>query len=222
MVKASRPAVLPVVRTGRFSGDTRLSDDQETVTRLLADLERGDQAALDELFALIYDELKELARRQRHRWRGDYTLNTTALVHEAYVRLLGQRRVRAESRAHFRSLAARAMRHILCNYARDRGALKRGGGVTVVALGPDGEASPDEIPDVDQRWRLLETLVTLDDALRRLEEVDPRGSRIVECRFFGGMTTEETAVALEISPRTVKRGWVIAQAWLHREMESPG
>jgi RNA polymerase sigma factor (TIGR02999 family) len=189
---------------------------QTTVTRLLEGLKSGDRDALDQLFALLYDELRELARRQRQRWRGDFTLNTTALVHEAYLKLVGQARVGAESRAHFRGVAAKVMRHILCDHARNRRTKKRGGGLEALRLDesqarPAGTASSDPHADM---------LVALDDALRRLERLDPRQGQVVECRFFGGLTIEETATAIGVSPRTVKRDWVVAQAWLHREMSA--
>lgn len=175
----------------------------------------GDRDALDELFALVYDELRVLAGRQRKRWTGDYTLNTTALVHEAYVKLVDQSRIGVESRTHFFAFAARAMRHILCNYAREKSAKKRGGDLRRlpldrVELPADRAVSGDDPSDA---------LAALDVALERLEEVEPRWSRVVECRFFGGMTIDETATALGVSPRTVKRDWAVAQAWLRREME---
>jgi RNA polymerase sigma factor (TIGR02999 family) len=186
-----------------------------TVTRLLDELQSGDSAAVEELFALLYEELHGLARRQRQRWHGDYTLDTTALVHEAYLKLAGRAPVGVASRAHFSAVAARAMRHILCNYARDRRTEKRGGGVARLTL-DEANAPADRDPaSAEQSARL----VALDDALRRLEEVDPRRSKVVECRFFGGLTIEETAAAIGASPRTVKRDWAVAQAWLHREME---
>lgn len=164
----------------------------------------------------MYGELQVLAHRQRQRWHGDQTLDTAALVHEAYLKLVGPTRIAAESRAHFFALAARSMRHILCNYARDRRTRKRGGGLERVTFDelkmPAGHVGTgDEESD---------TLSVLGDALQRLEQVDPRRSRVVECRFFGGMTIEETAAALGVSPRTVKRDWAVAQAWLHREMEA--
>jgi RNA polymerase sigma factor (TIGR02999 family) len=187
---------------------------QTTVTRLLDELEGGDGAALEELFALLYDELHGLARRQRQRWHGDYTLDTTALVHEAYLKLAGRAPVGVESRSHFSAVAARAMRHILCNYARERRAEKRGGGGAPVTL-DEGNAPAEVDPAAREA---SDTLVALDDALRRLEQLDPRRSQVVECRFFGGLTIEETAVAIGASPRTVKRDWAVAQAWLHREM----
>lgn len=189
---------------------------QDSVVRLLEALERGNPEAVDELFELLYGELKTLAKRQRQRWQGDHTLNTTVLVHEAYLKLVGQSRIGVESRAHFLALAARAMRHILCNRARERGAKKRGGRMDRVSLdGPMTGAV--ELPFAE---RESETLVALDEALRRLEGLDPRQGGVVECRFFGGLTVEETATALGISPRTVKRDWAMAQAWLHREMTS--
>lgn len=185
-----------------------------TVARLLDDLKGGDPAALDELFTLLYAEMREIARRQRARWQGNYTLNTTALVHEAYLKLVDQDRVDVESRAHFHALAARAIRHILCSYARDRGARKRGGGLERLTL--DELKLPVEgTGGTDEQWR---DLAALDAALQRLEQVDPRQSRVVECRFFGGLTVEETAIAVDVSPRTVKRDWAMAQAWLHREL----
>jgi RNA polymerase sigma factor (TIGR02999 family) len=196
-------------------GDHGVDPTQATVTRLLAELEEGDRGALDELFSRVYGELHALARRQRRRWHGNHTLNTTALVHEAYVKLVGREQISVESRAHFLALAARAMRQILCNYARDQRARKRGGGIERVTL--------DDLPEAG-RWAASpedpsDALLALDEALRRLETVDPRQSTVVECRFFGGLTVEETAAAMRVSPRTVKRAWAVAQAWLHREME---
>jgi RNA polymerase sigma factor (TIGR02999 family) len=190
-------------------------DQTTNVTRLLADAQSGDSSAVEALFALLYDELHALARRQRRRWHGDYTLDTTALVHEAYLKLAGQERIGTASRAHFTALAARVMRHILCNYARDRRTQRRGGALAVVTLDEaNARAGPTPL-SMEQ----ADTLVALDDALRRLERLDPRRSRVVECRFFGGLTVEETATVIGASPRTVKRDWAVAQAWLHREME---
>jgi RNA polymerase sigma factor (TIGR02999 family) len=190
---------------------------QETVARLIQELRRGEPEAVDQLFGILYDELKELAGRQRRRWQGHYTLNTTALLHEAYVKLVGQSRIEVEDRAHFRALAAQAMRHILCDYARDRTTRKRGGDLETLPLDPLN-VLPDPVAfTAEQSHKLL----ALDDALARLEAVDPRQARVVECRFFGGLTIDETAAALDISPRTVKRDWAMAQAWLHREI-GPG
>lgn len=191
-----------------------MAQDQEFVARLREALEAGDREALDELFGLLYQELKDIAGRQRRRWHGNYTIDTTSLLHEAYVRLVDQSRIDVEGRAHFRALAARTMRHVLCDHARERSAKKRGGGLQRFAL----DELDVPVGRVNFSDHESELLVSLDEALRRLEDVDPRQSRVVECRFFGGLTVEETAKALDVSPRTVKRDWAVAQAWLRREM----
>jgi RNA polymerase sigma factor (TIGR02999 family) len=196
--------------------DSTADHARSRVTRLLSELSEGNAAAVDGLFALLYEELRSIAHRQRRRWRGDHTLQTTALVHEAFLKLVDQEGVAAESRAHFLAMAARAMRHILCNYARDRGAQKRGGEMEQVSL----NASRDGAAPSGSLAAPSEILIALDEALARLEQIDPRQSKVVECRFFGGLTIEETASALAISPRTVKRDWSMAQAWLHRAMTS--
>ena len=189
---------------------------QETVARLLEEMGSGDGQAFDQLFAILYDELKDLAGRHRRRWRGDHTLNTTALVHEAYLKLVGQTRIEVDSQAHFRALGARVMRQILCDYARDRSTQKRGGPLQALPL--------DELwtlPDPAQFSAAhSDNLLALDEVLERLERVNPRQARVVECRFFGGLSVEETATAIGSSTRTVKRDWAMAQAWLHREMTS--
>lgn len=187
---------------------------QGTVARLIEELGSGDRDAANQLFAILYDELRELAGRQRRRWQGNYTLNTTALVHEAYVKLVGQSRIQVEGRAHFRALAARAMRHILCDYARDRATQKRGGQLRKLPV-DELIALPGQAGFTAAQSH---TLAALDAALARLEQIDPRQAKVVECRFFGGLTIDETATALDISSRTVKRDWAMAQAWLHREM----
>ena len=187
------------------------------VTALLQGLDKGDGEVLERLFPLIYEELQLLARRQRRRWEGDYTMNTTALVHEAYLKLVGRGTIGARWRAHFFALASRAMRHILCNYGRDRRAQKRGGGEVVVSLDEEGGVSAPS-PGSDPEQEVLESL---DRELSALERVHPRPARVVECRFFGGLTVEETAAALDISPRTVKRDWRFAQAWLKDALEGP-
>jgi RNA polymerase sigma factor (TIGR02999 family) len=188
----------------------------DRVSTLVEALAAGDREALDALFPLVYEELGRLAHQQRRRWDGDFTLTTTALVHEAYLKLAGQRQLPTESRAHFLAIAAKAMRHILCNYARDRRRQKRGGGQPHVALEAaataDGTAL-DLPPDQADR------LAGLDEALRRVEGIAERQCRVVECRFFGGMSVEETAAALGMSPRNVKRDWSFARAWLLREMQ---
>jgi RNA polymerase sigma factor (TIGR02999 family) len=190
---------------------------QDTITGLLQAIERGDRTALESLFPLVYEELRILARRQRQAWHGNLTLNTTALVHEAYLKLVHQGRIGVTSRAHFFAVAATAMRHILCNYARDRQRQKRGGDVQHVSL-DNVDHAPIHIGLSDEAADLL---AELDTALVRLEQLDKRQSRIVECRFFGGLSVEETAAALGISPATVKRDWTLARAWLYREMHLP-
>lgn len=189
-----------------------------TVTRLLKELAGGNRGALADLYPLIYGELRAVARRHRRRWHGDYTINTTALVHETYLKLAHHERVRATSRAHFLAIAATAMRHVLCNHARDRQRQKRGGGMPVLALDDLGEGAAAVMYSDEQ----AATLVSLDAALERLAEADPRRARIVECRFFGGLSIEETAEALGVSPATVKREWSLARAWLYRELHANG
>ena len=191
-------------------------NSEGTVTRLLRDLRGGDREAFDALFPLVYKELRLQASKMRRRWQGDYTMDTSALVHEVYLKLVDQDQIQAENRTHFLALAARAMRHILCNYARDRGAVKRGGHVNKVPIDVEVRDPGDGLTHVLDR---LERLEILDRALTRLEAVDERRARIVECRFFGGMSTGETAAALGISERTVRRDWTVAQAWLQREMK---
>jgi RNA polymerase sigma factor (TIGR02999 family) len=195
--------------------DGQVAEEPRTrVSQLLGELADGNAVAVDALFSLLYDQLRRIAHRQRRRWKGDHTMQTTAQVHEAFLKLVDQDRVAAESRAHFLATVARAMRHILCNYARDRGAQKRGGELEHVAL----DDSRDDAALDASGSEPSEILIALDEALAQLEQVDPRQSKVVECRFFGGLTIEETASALRVSPRTVKRDWAMAQAWLHREM----
>jgi RNA polymerase sigma factor (TIGR02999 family) len=185
-----------------------------TVSRLIAALAEGDPQALDAVFPMVYEEIHALAHRQRMRWRGDHTLNTTALVHEAWIRLADRERLGVEGRAHFMAVAATAMRRILINYAESRRALKRGGNVRQVSLSNVQVADPEGLSEAD-----ADILVALDAALNELTGLHERQARIVECRFFGGMTVEETAAALDVSARTVKRDWAVAQAWLHNRVE---
>ncbi len=182
--------------------------DGQEVTRLLGALRGGDRNALDRLMPLVYDELRVIAQRHLHRERADHTLNTTALVHEAYLQLSAQARPHWNDRAHFFAVAAMAIRRILVDYARRRGAQKRGSGMQMVSL--------DEAAFVPEEQ--AEALIVLDEALTRLEALDPRMSRIVECRFFGGLTVDETAEVLDVSPSTVDRAWGRAKLWLYREM----
>ena len=187
-----------------------------TVTSLLQQLRAGDRRAFDAVLPLVYDELHELAKRQRRRWNGDDTLNTTALVHEAYLRLVDQSAPQWSSHPHFLAVASRAMRQILLDNAKRRHAAKRGGKQQHVPL-EELEASLKSSGDVSSA--ASETIIALEESLRRLEEYNPDMGRIVECRFFGGMTVEDTAAALGVSPATVKRRWAMAQAWLYGDLK---
>jgi RNA polymerase sigma-70 factor (ECF subfamily) len=180
----------------------------EEVNRLLAAWGDGDRSALDRLIPLVERELHQLAHRYLSRERPGHTLQTTALVNEAYLRLVDQRRARFESRTHFFAIAARIMRRILVNHARDRAAEKRGGGVRKVSL-YDAAVLSDE---------RAEELVALDEALDTLAELDGRKARVVELRYFGGLSVEETAEVLGVHPNTVTREWGQAKAFLHREL----
>ena len=186
-----------------------------TDTGLLQAVERGDTAALTALFSLVYRELSILAHQQRRRWHGDITLDTSALVHEVYLKMAGQNQPASTSRAHFFAVAAKAMRHILCNYARDRSRNKRGGRVPHIRLEP-GEDVVGHLQLTDDQ---TERLAALDEALRAFARIAERQAQVVECRFFGGMSIEDTATALGVSARTVQRDWIFARAWLRREMQ---
>jgi len=177
------------------------------LTQLLVAWSDGDAAALEQLMPLVYAELRRLARRRLARERGR-SLQTTALVHEAYLRLIDQRSVRWQNRAHFFAIAARMMRRILVDHARARQCGRRGDGAVPVSLDTVAEVSSERAAQ----------LVDLDDALSRLAEVDPRKSQVVELRFFGGLSVEETAEVLGVSGVTVMRDWSTAKAWLHREI----
>ncbi len=187
------------------------------VADLLKQLQAGNRDVIDELFSLVYDELHSMARAQRLDWQGDYTLNTTGLVHEVYLKLVDQSRSVWQTPAHFLSVAAKAMRHILVDYARRRQAEKRGGNVQKVSLQGVEMLLEDQVAFKDEN---SEALLALDDALDKLAQRDPRAVQVVECKFFGGMTIEETAEIMGISPRTVIRDWALAQAWLHSEMKA--
>ena len=179
------------------------------VTRLLEKWSGGHQSALDELMPIVYSELRKIARIHLRRERTGHTLEATALTHEAYLRLVGQRKVRWQSRAHFFSVAAQMMRRILVEYARKRQTTKRGGGADRVTLvDGDGALAPTSVE-----------VLSLHEALGRLAEMDPRQGEIVELRFFGGLTIDETAEVVGASPATVKREWQVAKLWLQREME---
>jgi RNA polymerase sigma-70 factor, ECF subfamily len=179
-----------------------------SVTELLVRARSGDSAALADVFPLIYDELRRLAQAQLRREPDGHTLTPTALVHEAYMRLIDYSRVEWANRAHFMAVASTAMRRILVDHARGHRSIKRGGGRRPVSI--------DEVElGTEDRAELL---VAIDEALERLKVTEPRQAQVVECRFFGGMTEEETAEALGIGLRTVKRDWARAKSWLHREI----
>jgi RNA polymerase sigma-70 factor, ECF subfamily len=187
-----------------------VGDGTSEVTALLVALSNGDEAARHRVIDAVYAELRRLARGYLQRERPDHSLPPTALVHEAYLRLVDQRRVRWQNRAHFFAIAAHTMRRILVDHARAHHALKRGA-VARVPLG-DGDAAGRPF-DVD--------VLALDLALDRLAASYPRQSQLVELRFFGGLTVEETASVLGVAPITVKRDWALAKAWLYREMGGP-
>jgi RNA polymerase sigma factor (TIGR02999 family) len=177
------------------------------VSELLLHWGNGDRKALEAILPLVYNELRRLARANLRRQRPNHTLQTTALVHEAYLRLARETSLRVESRSHFLGIAAQLMRWILVDYERNRRAAKRGAGVTRITL-DQSLASPQR--DVD--------LLALDEALDRLAELDAQQSQIIELRYFGGLSIEDASEFLGVSPATVKRGWASARAWLLREM----
>ena len=180
------------------------------VTELLNSWSNGDQVARDELMALVYEELHRLAHQYMKRERPGHTLQTSALVNEAFVKLVDQRDVQWQNRAHFFGIAAQLMRRILVDHARSRQSAKRGGSGRPVSLDEALTMSDERSAEV----------VNLHEALERLAEFDPRKSQIVELRFFGGLSIEETAEILAVSPGTVMRDWTLAKAWLRREMST--
>jgi RNA polymerase sigma factor (TIGR02999 family) len=178
------------------------------ITQLLLSWSKGDQAALDQLIPLVYPELRKLARQYMGRENPEHTLQTSALINEAYLRLVDQQAVEWQDRAHFFAVAAQVMRHILIDHARSHRFTKRGGGAQHLPL--------DDAEVVGQE-RAVE-LVALDDALANLAKIDERKSKIVELRFFGGLSVEETAEVIKVAPITVMREWRAAKAWLYREI----
>jgi RNA polymerase sigma factor (TIGR02999 family) len=178
------------------------------VTRLLLAWSDGDETALQRLMPLVYAELRRLARRYMGRERAGHTLQTTALINEAYLRLVGARGVQWQNRAHFYAVCAAAMRRILVDFARARDNLKRGGGTRAVPFDEQVLAGVTRSTD----------LLALDEALERLAVLSPRQGQVVELRYFGGMTEEEVADVLHVSSRTVRNDWQLARAWLHREL----
>lgn len=189
-----------------------MSSTSHEVTQLLIDWGNGDQAALDRLMPLVHAELRRMARRYMSRQNPGHTLQTTALINEAFLKLVGSHDKHFQNRAHFFGVAAQAMRHILVDYARAKQYEKRGGGAQQVSL--------DEALTVSAE-RAAE-LVALDDALKELANIDSRKSRVVELRYFGGLSVEETAEVLNVSAVTVMRDWSLAKAWLHRELSKGG
>ena len=185
-----------------------ITPSPKQVTQLLVDWSHGDQSALDQLMPLVYDELRRLAHRHMARERGQHTLQTTALVNEAYLRLVEQKDVHWQNRAHFFAIAAQMMRRILIDYARKRGYAKRGGGAPHVPLDEAAVLSEERAAD----------LIALDEALNSLAALDEQQCRVVELRFFGGLTIEETAAVLGLSVDKVKREWSTAKAWLAKQM----
>jgi RNA polymerase sigma-70 factor, ECF subfamily len=184
------------------------ASSRHAVTGLLLAWSRGEQAALDKLVPLVYAELRRIAHRYMNRERRGHPLQTTELVNEAYLRLIDANQVRWQDRAHFFAISANLMRRILVDLARSQGYLKRGGGAHRATFDEANFKSPEPGPD----------LVALDDALEALAARDARKSRMVELRFFGGLSVEETAEVLKVSPDTVHRDWRLAKAWLAREM----
>lgn len=176
------------------------------VTQLLADWGKGDKSALEKLFPLVYDELRRIAGRQMSQERAGHTLEATALVNEAYLKLAGQQGFEWHNRAHFFAVCAQVMRHVLIDHARAHARDKRGGGAIKVSLSEAAVMAEEQ----------AEHFIALDAALSALEHVDPQKEKIVELRYFGGLSIEETAEVLDISPRTVRREWQRAKAWLYR------
>jgi len=180
----------------------------QEVTQLLADWGKGDRSALDKLLPLVHSELRRIAQRQMSQERPGHTLQATALVNEAYLKLAGQQGFDWQNRAHFFAVCAQVMRHILIDHARAHARDKRGGGAVKVALNDALVVADDQASH----------FIALDEALRRLESLDPQKGKIVELRYFGGLSVEEAAEVMNISPRTVRREWQRAKAWLYRMM----
>lgn len=185
-----------------------MEPSSQSVSHLLQRWSAGDHGALDQLLPLVYDELRRMARRHMGQQPADHTLQTTALIHEAYLRLIGQAEKHWENRAHFFGVAAQAMRHILVDYARARQTAKRGGEVRAISLEEAAYVSDERAAE----------LVALDEALAQLTRFAPRQSRVVELRYFGGLDVAETAAVLQVSTDTVTRDWNQAKAWLYRAL----
>jgi len=186
-----------------------LSQPRE-ITQLLQLASGGDAHASDALFQSVYQELQKIARAHRRRWRGNETMNTTALIHEAYLKLASGTIADYKSRSHFFATASKAMRQVLMNYAGRVSAAKRGGNAVRVTLSAHMPVADDT----------LDELLAMNELLLQLEQTKPRHARLFECRVFGGMTVAETAEALDVSPATVKRDWALLSAWMYREMDA--
>lgn len=201
-------ATSPETNRKSYAGDKVSADSSQPVSELLVRWKRGDQEALKALLPLVYDELRRLAHHHLQAERLNHTLQSTALVHEAYLRLVDQEPLRLDNRAHFFAVASHLMRQVLVDYARKHLAAKRGANSLTLSL--------DEAIALPRKRELI--LIALDHALNRLAAIDTRQSRIVEMRFFGGLSIDETSEVLRVSPATVKRDWTVARAWLYREM----
>ena len=186
--------------------------DEDQITSLLVDWSKGDELAVEQLMPLVYDQLRAMAKRHMRNQAPGHTIQTTELIHEAYLKIAGRSESSWQNRAHFFAVAAKAMRHILVDYARSKQSLKRGGSGVKVAF-EDNMAVSAERPD---------EIVALDDALRHLAGLDERKSRVVEMKFFAGLNIEEIAGVLNISPETVKRDWQFSRTWLFRELSAAG
>jgi len=184
------------------------SPARHQITELLAEWREGNQSALDELYPLVYDELHRLARRYMSRERKDHTLQTTALINEAYVRMVDQKNVNWANRSHFFAISAQIMRRILIDHARRNAYAKRGGGAQQISLEEVAALVPEQGRE----------LMRLDEALKSLAEQDPRRSQVVELRYFGGLNNEEIAGVLQVSENTVTRDWNMARAWLYQQL----
>jgi RNA polymerase sigma factor (TIGR02999 family) len=191
------------------------TDARHDVTELLVRWNQGDVAARDALIPIVYDELRRVAKKKLARQRSDHTLQATALVHEAYLRLVNRKAAQWRDRTHFFALASQMMRQILVDHARTRNAAKRGGGAVTVVL--DDEAGAE---NAGAEKKINLDLLDLDAAIKGLASLDPRQAQLVELRFFGGLSIEEAASVVNISPATAKREWTTARVWLHHAMES--
>lgn len=198
--------VAPTPQTPRSS---RVSEPTN-ITQLLQLASSGDRRARDALFQSVYQELRKIARAHRRRWHGNETLNTTALIHEAFLKMAGDELADYRNRSHFFATASKAMRQILMNYAERVSAAKRGGDPVRVTLSSNMPVIEDS----------LDELLAINELLEQLESTNVRHSRIFECRVFGGMTIDETAVALDVSATTIKRDWALLSAWVYREMSA--